>query len=167
MRMDEKMLEGILKLMENYDVSEISYKTLFKSLTIKKDSNNKAKDSIIETIEPTTINNKNNKKDKEKKVVVEEIKQEESKPEKEEKKYHEIKAPLVGTFYRAPAPDADPFVEKGDKVKVGDTLCIVEAMKNMNEIESDVEGVVKDICVQNGEMVEFEQVLFKIEPEGK
>ena len=78
-------------------------------------------------------------------------------------KYYEVKAPLVGTFYRAPAPDAEPFVEVGDNIKPGDTLCIVEAMKSMNNIESDVNGVVKEICVENAQLVEFGQVLIRIE----
>ena len=77
--------------------------------------------------------------------------------------YFEIKAPIVGTFYRSPAPDADPFVDVGDRVNEGDTVCVVEAMKNMNEIEADITGVVKEICVKNSEMVEFDQVLFRLE----
>jgi acetyl-CoA carboxylase biotin carboxyl carrier protein len=77
--------------------------------------------------------------------------------------YHPVEAPLVGTFYRAPAPEVDPFVEVGDKIKSGDVLCIVEAMKSMNEIQSDVSGTVREICVENAAIVEFEQVLFKIE----
>jgi acetyl-CoA carboxylase biotin carboxyl carrier protein len=80
--------------------------------------------------------------------------------------FYTVEAPLVGTFYRAPAPDADPFVEVGDKVDIGDVLCIVEAMKSMNEIQADVSGVVKKICAENAEMVEFEQALFKIETSG-
>lgn len=80
-----------------------------------------------------------------------------------EENFHAVAAPLVGTFYRATAPDADPFVEVGDRVKNGDVLCIVEAMKSMNEIQSDADGVVKEICVENADLVEFDQVLFKIE----
>ncbi|MBN2346928.1 MAG: acetyl-CoA carboxylase biotin carboxyl carrier protein [Candidatus Aminicenantes bacterium] len=76
---------------------------------------------------------------------------------------HEVKAPLVGTFYRAPAPDAAPFIEEGDRVEVNDKLCIVEAMKIMNEIESPVRGIVREICARNGATVEFGQVLFRIE----
>jgi acetyl-CoA carboxylase biotin carboxyl carrier protein len=76
----------------------------------------------------------------------------------------EVKAPIVGTFYRAPSPDAEPFVKEGDTVKKGQVLCIIEAMKLMNEIESDVSGVVRKILVNNGEPVEYGQVLFIIEP---
>ncbi|OQB13996.1 MAG: Biotin carboxyl carrier protein of acetyl-CoA carboxylase [Firmicutes bacterium ADurb.Bin193] len=74
-----------------------------------------------------------------------------------------VNAPMVGTFYRAPAPDAKPFVEVGDKICKGETICIIEAMKLMNEIESDKSGVVKEILVQNGDVVEFGQPLIVVE----
>lgn len=73
-----------------------------------------------------------------------------------------IKSPIVGTFYRAPSPDADDFVKVGDQVEKGQTLCIIEAMKIMNEIESEYSGEVQKILVENGEAVEFEQPLFVI-----
>ena len=77
---------------------------------------------------------------------------------------HEIKSPIVGTFYRAPAPDADAYVQVGDSVSPGSVLCIVEAMKLMNEIESDVSGKVVKILVENGKPVEYNQPLFLIQP---
>jgi acetyl-CoA carboxylase biotin carboxyl carrier protein len=77
---------------------------------------------------------------------------------------HEIKSPIVGTFYRAPAPDADPYIQIGDTVAVGSVLCIVEAMKLMNEIESDVGGKVVKILVENGKPVEYNQPLFLVQP---
>jgi acetyl-CoA carboxylase biotin carboxyl carrier protein len=70
---------------------------------------------------------------------------------------------MVGTFYAAPSPDADEFVKVGDKVSQGDTLCIIEAMKMMNQIESDKDGIIKEILVKNGEPVEFGQALFVID----
>ena len=73
---------------------------------------------------------------------------------------HVVKSPIVGTFYRAASPEAKSFVEVGDTVKEGDTLCIIEAMKLMNEIEADASGVVKSILVENGQPVEFGQPLF-------
>ena len=75
----------------------------------------------------------------------------------------EITSPMVGTFYRAPAPDADPFTDLGQTVEVGQTVCIVEAMKLMNEIGSDVRGIVRKVLVENGQAVEFGQPLFLIE----
>ncbi|GMU85965.1 MAG: acetyl-CoA carboxylase biotin carboxyl carrier protein subunit [Ignavibacteriales bacterium] len=76
---------------------------------------------------------------------------------------HEVKSPIVGTFYRAPAPDADSYAKVGDEVSVGQVLCIVEAMKLMNEIESDVSGKIVKILVENGKPVEYNQPLFLIE----
>ena len=73
---------------------------------------------------------------------------------------HVVKAPMVGTFYRSPSPDAKVFVEVGQAVKEGDTICIIEAMKLMNEIEADASGVVKAILVENGQPVEYGQPLF-------
>ena len=76
---------------------------------------------------------------------------------------HEIKSPMVGTFYEAPSPEAKSFVSIGDSVKAGDTLCIIEAMKMLNQIESDKSGIVKAILVKNAQPVEFNQVMFVVE----
>jgi acetyl-CoA carboxylase biotin carboxyl carrier protein len=76
----------------------------------------------------------------------------------------EVTSPMVGTFYRAPAPDAPPYVETGARVSDGDTLCIIEAMKLMNELESEVSGTVREILVENAQPVEYGQVLFRVEP---
>lgn len=75
---------------------------------------------------------------------------------------HVVRAPMVGTFYRAPSPGAKPFTEEGDNVAAGDTLCIIEAMKILNQIESDKAGTVKKILVENGQPVEYNQPLFVI-----
>jgi len=77
---------------------------------------------------------------------------------------HFITSPMVGTFYRAPDPTSPPFVEVGDVVKKNQTLCIIEAMKLMNEIEADIDGVIKEIYVENGKPVEYGQRLFAIQP---
>jgi len=76
---------------------------------------------------------------------------------------HEVRSPIVGTFYRAPAPDADPYVQVGDNVSAGSVLCIIEAMKLMNEIESDMGGKIIKILVENGRPVEYNQPLFLIQ----
>jgi acetyl-CoA carboxylase biotin carboxyl carrier protein len=78
----------------------------------------------------------------------------------------EIRSPMVGTFYRAPSPEAAPFVEVGDAVRKGSVVCIIEAMKVMNEIKSEVEGELLAVLVQNGEAVEFDQPLFLVKPPG-
>ncbi len=85
-------------------------------------------------------------------------------PVEDEKLYHIITAPIVGTFYRAPNPTASPFVEIGDHVEPGTILCIIEAMKLMNEITSDVAGEIVKIYVENGQPVEYGQPLFAIKP---
>ncbi len=93
----------------------------------------------------------------------------ESKPQEEEtsqikdyNKYRDIKSPMVGIFYTAPSPDAEPFVKVGSKVKKGDTLCIIEAMKLMNDVVAEEDGEIVEICAENGALVEFGQILFKI-----
>lgn len=84
-------------------------------------------------------------------------------PAKAEISGHIVRSPMVGTFYRTPSPDAKAFVEVGQKVNVGDTLCIVEAMKMMNQIEADKAGVVKAILIESGQPVEFDEPLVVIE----
>lgn len=84
--------------------------------------------------------------------------------EEEKARLVTVKAPLVGTFYRSPSPDSGPFIEPGAKVKKGQVLCIIEAMKLMNEIESDLDGTVSRILVENGQPVEYGEPLFLIEP---
>jgi acetyl-CoA carboxylase biotin carboxyl carrier protein len=79
---------------------------------------------------------------------------------------HPVKAPMVGTFYTSSSPGSPPFVQVGDRVKEGDTICIIEAMKMMNQIEADVAGTIKSIRAQNGDPVEYGQTLFVIDQRG-
>lgn len=76
----------------------------------------------------------------------------------------EVLSPMVGTFYRAPAPDESPFVEVGDRIRIGQTVCIIEAMKLMNELEAEVAGEIVEILVSNGQPVEYGQVLMRVNP---
>ncbi len=78
----------------------------------------------------------------------------------------EIKSPMVGTFYSAPDPGAEPYVKVGTRVSPGQMVCIIEAMKIMNEIESEVQGVIREVCVENAQPVEFGQTLFRVDPHG-
>jgi len=87
----------------------------------------------------------------------------ETAPQAEEISGHVVRSPMVGTFYRAPSPGAKAFVEEGQSVKVGDTLCIIEAMKLLNQIEADKVGTIKAVLVENGQPVEYNQPLFVIE----
>lgn len=86
-------------------------------------------------------------------------------PEASAKKTAEIKSPMIGTFYRSSGPDTPPFVSVGDKVSKGQTVCIIEAMKLFNEIESEISGTVVKIAVENASPVEYDQVLFVVEPD--
>lgn len=76
----------------------------------------------------------------------------------------EVTSPMVGTFFRSPAPDAPSYVEVGARINPGDTLCILEAMKLMNELEAEISGTIEEICVENAEPVEYGQVLFRVSP---
>ena len=78
----------------------------------------------------------------------------------------EIRSPMVGTFYRAPEPGAEPYATTGTRVTPGQTVCIIEAMKIMNEIEAEIAGVVREVCVEDAQPVEFGQVLYKVDPNG-
>jgi len=78
----------------------------------------------------------------------------------------EIKSPMVGTFYGAPQPGADPYVKVGSRVSTGQVVCIIEAMKIMNEIESEIQGVIKEVCLDSAQPVEFGQTLFRVDPHG-
>ncbi|RPH94603.1 acetyl-CoA carboxylase biotin carboxyl carrier protein [candidate division KSB1 bacterium] len=84
-------------------------------------------------------------------------------PAEPKRQLYELKSPMVGTFYRAPSPDADPYVRVGDVVEPGKVLCIVEAMKLMNELESEVRGRIVEILIDNAQPVEFGQILFRID----
>ena len=88
------------------------------------------------------------------------------KAESAKSKYLEVKSPMVGTYYGAPEPGAKPYLSVGDRISKGQILCIIEAMKIMNEIESEFDGVVKEILAQNAHPVEYGQVLFRIDPNG-
>jgi len=159
-------IEELIQIMKKNEVNKIKLKNRNSSIELDMGSEkNGIQDNIKEKIVSSVVDQKVKKEP-------------EMSPEKEEKKekkeqeksesdnnLYEIKSPLVGTFYRAPAPGAPPYKEKGDKVKPGDVVCIVEAMKNMNEIESEVEGIIKDVCVENANMVEYNQILFKIKEE--
>ena len=80
--------------------------------------------------------------------------------------YKAVKAPMVGTFYRSPSPDKPPFIKVGDKISAGSPVCIIEAMKLFNEIESEVSGTIVKVMVEDAQPVEYDQVLFLVDPNG-
>lgn len=145
---DKKYIQDLAELLKENELTEISVKEGDKEIVIKKEvqvvaggasvvaaATNAASSSGAEAFVCTPI----------------------------EKKGKPITSPMVGTFYRAPSPDANPFVEVGASVSSGQVVCIIEAMKLMNEIESEVSGKVVEICVEDGQPVEFGQVLMYVE----
>ncbi|MBL7156837.1 MAG: acetyl-CoA carboxylase biotin carboxyl carrier protein [Candidatus Omnitrophica bacterium] len=147
--MNIKKIEEVIRLMEKHDLTEISIEEEGAKLHLCKG----AAGHIEKTIQmPSPVATP-----REGRVP--------SAPTKEETgNVVEIKAPMVGTFYRSPAPDAKPFVDIGLKINKGEVVCIIEAMKLMNEIKSEVKGKIVDILVENGDPIEFGQVLFLVEP---
>ena len=137
---------GEIEITEGEDSVRISRESSPKKM-VTKDGENVASSSVTTPIEYS--NKKNQSKS--------------NKPSQELDNDFEVLSPMVGTFYGCPSPDEPPYVKVGDSVKEGDTLCIIEAMKMMNQIEADVSGVIKSIKVQNGDPVEFDQIIFVID----
>ncbi|MCI6190747.1 MAG: acetyl-CoA carboxylase biotin carboxyl carrier protein [Clostridium sp.] len=160
---------GIKELIESVNSSDIAYfeyktndghikmdKSLTRSLTetpSKEIVKNEVKEEVVTAKTESFSNNES--------VISQPVSQEKTKVSEDEDLYI-VKSPMVGTFYTSPSPDKAPFVSVGDTVKTSSILCIIEAMKLMNEIESEVSGTIKEILVKNGEMVEYGQPLFKI-----
>ncbi|MBW7889087.1 MAG: acetyl-CoA carboxylase biotin carboxyl carrier protein [Bacteroidetes bacterium] len=156
--MDLKYVKQLLELVEKSAVNEIELEEKGQKIRITKSPNVVSSGQMMQPMPhqvmmPPPIS-----------VAAESAKPAETKKSEEpSKKYHEIKSPIVGTFYRKPSPDSPPYVDVGSTVKQGTVLCIVEAMKLMNEIESDMSGTVVKVLVENGKPVEYGQVLFLIE----
>jgi len=143
--MEPEDLKAYAEFMKEYNLTYLEVKKKDLHIILKREGEE------VESVEETETEALSSKK-------IEEEKKDSQKP----KNVVYVKSPLVGTFYRAPSPESPPFVEVGSKVKKGDTLCIIEAMKVMNEIKSEYDGVVKEILVENGQPVEYGQVLFAI-----
>jgi acetyl-CoA carboxylase biotin carboxyl carrier protein len=144
--MNMRFIEKMIKVLEGSDLAEIEFQRFWTRVRISK--NTKGSTSQVSVTNLKT------------KETQESSSKEESK--EEETNLHVIKSPMVGTFYRAPTPDAPPYVDIGDKIKKGDVVCIIEAMKIMNEIESDVKGEILGVLVSNEGPVEYNQPLFKV-----
>ena len=148
-----KEIQEIINFIKKSDLDDVSIETENIKIRVKKNNGN-----FIATEQP--------------KVVKTEIKQQtpviENKvsEEKKEKTSNNIiiKSPMIGTFYRSPNPESDPFVNEGDSIKVGQTICIVEAMKLFNDIESEVSGKIVKILVDDNSPVEYDQPLFEVDP---
>ena len=145
--MDIRKVKKLIELLEESNVAEIEIKEGEESVRVTKSAGSALSPSLIE--QTTTL-----KPQQDLNVIQPQT--------KSDSDGAAIKAPMVGTFYSAPSPDALPFVQVGKNVKVGDTLCIIEAMKIMNPIEAETSGVISAILVDNGQPVEFDQPLFMI-----
>lgn len=153
----------LVKIVESHDIDEIEIKKWFgTTIRITKRKNGVASAAITSGGSSRQIEVPGRVDTQEVKSQIEEAPRSTGEEVPSDKLY-EVKSPIVGTFYRAPAPDADPYVKVGDHVSAGQPLCIIEAMKIMNVIESDVSGTIKKILVENAQPVEYNQTLFIIE----
>jgi len=167
--MDISYIKKLIKLLDESGVDEIEIEEEGKKVRVSKAHHNSSVPaaffpqfipqpgtvmSLPQTVSPSSVTTKDNSAPTTEEVPA---------PKLDEKKYHEVRSPIVGTFYRAPAPNADPYVQIGSTVQQGTVLCIVEAMKLMNEIESDVAGKIVQTLVENGKPVEYNQPLFMVE----
>ena len=152
----------LLKTISQTDVTELVLKNDDFELTIRKET---GKTSVpqVANISPVAIETESQSVQATAATVASVSPQPPS-PLVDDKKWVDITSPMVGTFYSAPAPDEDPFISVGDRINKGDTVCIIEAMKLMNEIEGEVSGKIMEISVENGEPVEFGQVLMRVDP---
>ncbi len=150
MKFDVEYIEKLAKVLADTSLTEISLEDGEQAITLRKDLPVVASAPVVAAA-PVSA------------PQVQTPAQQPQAPQAEAKKGKAVTSPMVGTFYSAPAPDADAFVKVGQTVKKGDVVCIVEAMKLMNEIETEFGGKVLEICVQDGQPVEFGQVLMYIE----
>lgn len=159
-------LRELLGTIAHTDITELTLKNDQFELTVKKQTT--VVSPQVNTIPQPVTQVPSNLPTIQQEVVAQEMVAETttvtSKDDKKDQKWVEITSPMVGTFYSAPAPDEEPFVSLGDRINKGDTVCIIEAMKLMNEIEAEISGQIMEINVQNGEPVEFGQVLMRINP---
>ena len=148
--MDLRKVKKLIELLEESGLSEIEITEGDDKVRITKGGKQVPQTNIVETIQESETLTPNESIDKH------------AKTKKNNAEFQEVKAPMIGTYYQSPEPDAEAFVKVGDPINDGDTLCIIEAMKMMNKIESDVSGTIERIMVQNGDPVEFDQVLFLV-----
>jgi acetyl-CoA carboxylase biotin carboxyl carrier protein len=150
--MDIRKIKKLIELIEESDIAEIEIKEGEESVRLSRYSSSQP---VVMTA-PTTVVSQAM-------PGPAPIAKEESAPAEEAISGHVVRSPMVGTFYRSPSPGAKSFVEVGQRVNVGDTLCIIEAMKILNQIEADKAGVVAKILVENAQPVEYNEPLFVIE----
>jgi len=148
--MNERTIRRLIRLVEESEVDELEVRRWWRTVRIVKKREGSGPAPPAEAAGPSAAEQG-------------ETKAAEEAAEEAVRDLHVVESPMVGTFYRAPSPDAPSYVEVGDEVRVGQTLCILEAMKLMNELESEVSGTVRKILAENGDPVEYGQPLFEIE----
>lgn len=157
--MNIKEIKNLIKFVSLSNISEVKLKLREFKITIKtnnKKSSTRVNSSILSKDELLNITDENSiDQNQEESVFLDE--------KKSNEKYTTIKSPIIGTFYRKPSPEKDVFVDVGSQIKKGDTLCVIEAMKLFNEIESDVDGKIVKILVDDSSPVEFDQPLFLVD----
>jgi acetyl-CoA carboxylase biotin carboxyl carrier protein len=158
--MDLKLVKNLLDLISNSDVNEVSIEEGDFKLKVKKQSDLPAANLQYQMPAQPQTSPQHQSQPAQQTASQQDTS---SKPEGDSEPDGEVvKSPIVGTFYEAPSPDSDAFVKVGDKVTAGDTLCIIEAMKIMNEIDAEFSGTVEKVIVEDGQPVEFDQPLFII-----
>ena len=152
--MDIRKVKKLIEMLENSNLEEIEIQEGEESVRLVKSNGNINNSSsaqpiiVPQTSSPDTL--------------VEQSKSDGTSEENLDGNF--INSPMVGTFYRSPAPDAPSYVDVGSKVSEGETLCIIEAMKLMNELECEITGTIAEICIEDGQPVEFGQLLFRVDP---
>jgi len=159
--MDLKLIKNLLTLISDSDVNEVSIEEGDFKIKVKKQSESSASPSVQYQLpqQPAQPQAQPQSAQPQSETAPSAEKEKKEKPAADGEM---VKSPIVGTFYRSPSPDDDPFVSVGDKVEKGQVLCIIEAMKIMNEIESEFSGTVADILVEDAQPVEYDQPLFII-----
>jgi acetyl-CoA carboxylase biotin carboxyl carrier protein len=165
--LDFQQLRELLLAIAQTDITELSLKSDTFELKVKKGSTAIASELV--SVVPTTVTTPSSPTvtvttTADNPSVAPPSESTSSPTKVEQQKWLEITSPMVGTFYRAPAPDEPPFVEVGERISKGDTVCIIEAMKLMNDIEAEVTGEIVEILVENGEPVEYGQALMRVNP---
>ena len=156
-------LRELLGTISQTDITELILKNDDFELTVRKEKG-VVTVSQMPTVTPQIVETTASSSDTATVTASEPVPETPSSSTVDDKKWVDITSPMVGTFYAAPAPDEDAFVTVGDRINKGDTVCIIEAMKLMNEIEGEVSGQIMEIIAQNGEPVEFGQVLMRVNP---
>jgi len=161
--MDIAEIRRLVKLVEKHDIEELKIEENDFKISINKGKKTAPGQTQVPVVtQPHTAPlNVDAFQHQHKEATIQELEKEGKKDEN----VVEICAPMVGTFYRSPSPDADPYVKTGDRIKSGTVLCIIEAMKLMNELEAEISGEIKEILVEDGQPVEYNQPLFLIKKE--